>query len=166
MKKKIFSIFLMLLVTVSLVSCGILGSKKTFTARGLTIELTSEFHEQDSMIGDMYLQATKYGFISNSESKSMVGNHTLERYTELVLANTQSGAVEEIKEYSDDNVTFYYSKYYASVDGTDFGYFLVTYMTDKYYYTTNYFTLRKDLDKHTDKFFKWAKTVVIDESMR
>lgn len=39
-------------------------------------------------------------------------------------------------------------------------------MTDKYYYTTNYFTLRKDLDKHTDKFFKWAKTVVIDESKR
>lgn len=102
----------------------ILGSKETFTARGLTIELTSEFHEQDSMIGDIYLQATKYGFISNSESKSMVGNHTLERYTELVLANTQSGAVEEIKEYSDDNVTFYYSKYYASVRRYRFWLFL------------------------------------------
>lgn len=101
----------MLLLTISLVSCGILGSKKTFTARGLTIELTSEFHEQDSMIGDMYLQATKYGFISNSESKSFVGEYTLKEYTELVLDLTQSGAVSKVEHYSDDNITFYYSKY-------------------------------------------------------
>jgi hypothetical protein len=130
MKKKIFSIFLMLLVTFSLVSCSILGSKKTFTARGLTIELTSEFHEQDSMIGDMYLQATKYGFISNSESKSFVGKYTLKEYTELVLDLTQSGAVSKVEHYSDDNVTFYYSKYYASVDGIRFWLF-ISYIYDR-----------------------------------
>ena len=118
-----------------------------------------ELRAMEQMLADIHLQSTNYGFMCDRESKDLIGDMTLDEYTELVIRNNQFASGSRHHFYNDEDTAFYYVTYSATIDGKDFVYFVATFISDDYYYVINFFCLQKNLDKYNEQFMKWTKTI-------
>lgn len=105
--------------------------------------------------------------MANYESKSLLSSYgyrnlSAKGYLELVLQVNNKTAKGEIKTYEDDNTSFAYAYYDATVDGTDFSYMIVTLVGENRYYAINFYSKAEKFDSLKDDFMKYAKTIRVE----
>ena len=100
MKKR--SLIALLLCAVLLLACGCTAKPKTFTASGMTIELTEDFAEKE-MVGftAVYQSKDVFVFALKEEFEILGDSMDLDEYADLVLeANQMDAAVEHEGEHT------------------------------------------------------------------
>lgn len=157
MKKTLKALMIILLLTMLF---GCKDNKKTFEKNGVSITLTDKFIEKEVVQVGFYLESNDHIFMSNRESKytlSQMGVDNLTDYANLVLSN--SGKIGTVLESEDG---YRYAYYESTVGDQTFGYMLLTFEGEDYFYTMNFGCLSKKLDDNKDLYFSWAKTITVE----
>lgn len=165
MKKLIISLFL--LMSLLFVSGCFTAKDKTFEKEGIKVTLTTDFQEGEHILAKLFISSKNAVFMANYESKSLLSSYgyrnlSAKGYLELVLQVNNKTAKGEIKTYEDDNTSFAYAYYDATVDGTDFSYMIVTLVGENRYYAINFYSKAEKFDSLKDDFMKYAKTIRVE----
>jgi hypothetical protein len=139
---------------------------KEFTGAGISVTLDESFVEKEVIQAPLYLESMDYIFTGLREGISELsgyGIHDLEDYIDAVLTNNGHGnATIEVINDEDENVSYYYAYYTATVEDMDFGYMLIVMQGDAHYYTMNFGCLESKLDDSKDQFFTWAESITVE----
>ncbi|WP_264230141.1 hypothetical protein [Acholeplasma laidlawii] len=159
MRKKI-----LLVVTVLslLLIAGCSPSTKEFSGSGMTVKLNESFVEKEVIQAPLYLESQNHIFMGMRESKTDLASYgisNLEDYIEAILDNHGKSATVEV--YEDEDITYYYAYYTATVD-REYGYMLFVMEGESYFYSMNFGCLESNLDKNKTQYHNWAKTVIVD----
>ena len=152
MKKR--NLIALLLCAVMLLTCGCSAKAKTFTASGMTIELTEDFTEKD-MLGftAVYQSEDVFVFALKEEFDILGDEMNVDEYAELVLeANQMDADVEHEGEHT-------YFTFDKTVSGKDMTYTAVLYKGEDAYWMIQFACLSKDYDKLEDTIFGYANSV-------
>ena len=158
--KKIAFILAVLMLTLSLASCGLMG-EKTFTKDGISITVKGFFSEQNDLNEDYNL------ILISPDTGVMILKETFEEFEEADLDTDMS-----VKEYAkivmtsnvlegdpieEDGMTYFV--YTEDVDGTEFTYMGFCYRgTDAYWLVQIYCPTEDYMDKKPE-MMEWAKSV-------
>ena len=158
--KKIALLMAVLMLTLSLASCGLMGPK-TFTKDGISITVKGFFTEQNGLneeynlilispdAGVMILKETFDSFASVALDTNM----SVKEYAKIVMSgNSLKGDPTE-----EDGTTYF--TYTEDVDGTEFTYMGFCYRgTDAYWLVQIYCPTEDYMDKKPE-MMEWAKSV-------
>jgi hypothetical protein len=161
MNKKIFIAAIFFVIVLTLTACG--SKPKDFSSAGITITLTEDFIEKEVIQAPLYLESMNHIFMGMRESKSELAVYnisTLRKYIDAVLANGNVNA--QIETFDEDGIYYLYAYYSATVSEVEYGYMLIVMEGQNHYYSMNFGCLNKNLDKHKDTYFSWAKTIIVD----
>jgi hypothetical protein len=154
MKKR--SLIALLLCAVLLLTCGCTAKPKTFTASGMTIELTEDFAEKE-MVGftAVYQSKDVFVFALKEEFEILGDSMDLDEYADLVLeANQMDADVEHEGEHT-------YFTFDKTVSGKDMTYTAVLYKGEDAYWMIQFACLSKDYDDLKDTIFGYAASVEV-----
>lgn len=160
--KRILLVLLLMVSTLMLTACT--PRAKKFEGSGVEITLTTEFREEKTELVPLYLVSKKHVFMANRESKTVLKTHgikTLQQYIDLVLSNAGKVAATQNAE-TNDNTPYIFAYYKASVDKKDFGYMLLAFEGERYFYTMNFGCLAHHLDNYKEQYIKWAQTIKVE----
>jgi hypothetical protein len=148
--------------TAMLTACG--PKAKTFEGAGVQITLTNEFSVEETVLVPFYLISKNHIFMANRESKTVLKTHgvnTLQQYVDLVLSNAGKVAATQEAETS-DKTPYIFAYYNSSVNGQNFGYMLMVFEGERYFYTMNFGCLAHHLETYKDQYIKWASTIKVE----
>ena len=160
--KKIAFLMAVLILTLSLASCGLMGDK-TFTVDGLTITVKGFFSEQNDLneaynlilispdAGVMILKET----FSSLEAVGLDTDMTVKKYAEIVMkGNGFTGSPVE-----EDGMTYF--TYTETADGTEFTYMGFCYRGTDAYWLVQIYCTSEDYESMKPDMMEWAKSVTL-----
>lgn len=159
--KKIAILMAVLMLTLSLASCGLLGGEKTFTVDGLSITVKGMFSEQNDLneTFDLILISPEAGVMilketfAEFEEADLDTDMSVKEYAEIVmLGNSLSGAPTE-----EDGLTYF--TYTAESEGTNFTYVGFCYRGADAYWLVQMYCPTEDFEATKPDFITWAKSV-------
>lgn len=159
MKKRMLLVLMFVLV-VSLVGCS--ESEKTFSGAGVSITLNESFVEKEVIQAPLYLESQDHIFMSMRETKQELSPYdisTLEEYIDAVLLNSGKDAETFIK---GDESAYMYAYYESTVNDQKFGYMLLVFESEEYFYSMNFGCLASKLEKNKELYFNWASTITVE----
>ena len=161
--KKIAILLAVLMLTLSLASCGLMGPK-TFTVDDLSITVEGFFTEQNGLneeynlilispdAGVMILKETFEEF----EKADLDTDMSVKEYAEIVMfGNGLSGDPTE-----EDGMTYF--TYTEEVDGTEFTYMGFCYRGTDAYWLVQIYCPTEDYEAKKPEMMEWAKSVSFD----
>jgi hypothetical protein len=161
MVKKVFLLWMIVGFTVVLSACS--ASSEVFEASGITIELSDDFIQGESLEFPMFLESKNHMFVGLRESKVSLrsyGIDNLQEYIDAVVDNA-GGVDSDILTFDENGIQFTYAYYTREIDGRSFGYMLVIKEGTSHYYTMNFFCVAKNLEKSKSMYMDWAKTITV-----
>lgn len=155
MKKR--SLIALLLCAVMLLTCACEFGKakpKTFTAAGMTIELTEDFTEKDMLGFTAVYQSDDVLVFALKEEFDILGDGmNVDEYAQLVLdANKMDADIQ----HEGGHTYFTFEK---TVSGKDMTYTAVLYKGEDAYWMIQFACLTSDYDKLNDTIFGYADSV-------
>lgn len=152
MKKR--NLIALLLCAVMLLACGCSAKPKTFTASGMSIELTEDFTEKE-MVGftAVYQSKDVFVFALKEEFEILGDSMDLDEYADLVL---QANGMDADVKHDNGHTYFTFEK---TVTGKDMTYTAVLFKADDAYWMVQFACLSSDYDKLEDTIFGYADSV-------
>lgn len=159
--KKIAILMAVLMLTLSLASCGLLGGEKTFTVDGLSITVKGMFSEQNDLneAFDLILISPEAGVMilketfAEFEEADLDTDMSVKEYAEIVMpGNSLSGDPTE-----KDGLTYF--TYTAESEGTNFTYVGFCYRGADAYWLVQMYCPTEDFEATKPDFITWAKSV-------
>ena len=159
--KKIAILLAVLMLTLSLASCGLMG-EKTFTKDGISITVKGFFTEQNDLNKDYNL------ILISPDAGVMILKETFEEFEKADLDTDMS-----VKEYADivmfgnglsgdpteeDGMTYF--TYTEEVDGTEFTYMGFCYRGTDAYWLVQIYCATADYEAKKPDMMDWAKSVM------
>ena len=158
--KRIAILMAVLMLTLSLASCGLMG-EKTFTKDGISITVKGFFTEQNDLnedynlilispdVGVMILKETFEEF----EKADLDTDMSVKDYADIVMfGNGLSGDPTE-----EDGMTYF--TYTEDVDGTEFTYMGFCYRGTDAYWLVQIYCPTEDYETKKPDMMAWAKSV-------
>jgi hypothetical protein len=158
--KKIAILMAVLMLTLSLASCGLMGPK-TFTVDDLSITVEGFFTEQNGLneAYDLILISPDAGVMILKEtfaeftSAALDTNMSVKDYAKIVMtSNALQGAPTE-----EDGLTYF--TYTETVDGTEFTYMGFCYRGTDAYWLVQIYCPTADYETKKPEMMEWAKSV-------
>ena len=158
--KRIAILMAVLMLTLSLASCGLMG-EKTFTKDGISITVKGFFTEQNELNEeyDLILISPDAGIMILKEtfdefaSVALDTNMSVKEYAKIVMTgNTLEG--DPIEE---DGMTYFV--YTEDVDGTEFTYMGFCYRGTDAYWLVQIYCPTEDYETKKPEMMEWAKSV-------
>ena len=158
--KKIAILLAVLMLTLSLASCGLMG-EKTFTKDGISITVKGFFTEQNDLNKDYNL------ILISPDAGVMILKETFEEFEKADLDTDMS-----VKEYADivmfgnglsgdpteeDGMTYF--TYTEEVDGTEFTYMGFCFRGTDAYWLVQIYCATADYEAKKPDMMDWAKSV-------
>lgn len=158
--KKIAFLMAVLMLTLALTSCGLMG-EKSYTVNGMTLTVKGMFSEQNDLAEgfDLILISPKAGVMVLRETFDVMEDAgyktdiSVKEYAEICMENNQlSGAPVE-----EDGLTYF--TYTAEADGTEFTYMGFCFRGAEAYWLVQMYSATSDFDSMKPEFITWAKSV-------
>jgi hypothetical protein len=159
--KKISLLLAVLMLALSLASCGLIGGEKTFTVDNLSITVKGMFTEQNQLndeydlilispdAGVMILKETYADF----EAAELDTDMSVKEYAQIVMkGNSLTGSPIE-----EDGLTYF--TYTAESDGTGFTYVGYCFRGSDAYWLVQIYCATSDYESMKADFTAWAKSV-------
>lgn len=158
--KKIAILMAVLMLTLSLASCGLTGPK-TFTKDGISITVKGFFTEQNGLneeynlilispdAGVMILKETFDSFASVALDTNM----SVKEYAKIVMTSN----VLEGEPTEEDGLTYF--TFTETVDGTEFTYMGFCYRGTDAYWLVQIYCATEDYETKKPEMMEWAKSV-------
>lgn len=160
--KKAKQLFLVLILTISL---GFLSSckekEKVFSKCGITVTLTTAFHEIETTEADVSYVSSKYGFAGTAQSSLDFIGYNLEDYANNVKSQVLNDGVAT-KIYQHNKVIFRYFYYDSTIDGVEYSYMSVLKQGEGKFYSMAFWTFKNKFEDAKDMFFEWAKLIEVE----
>jgi len=154
MKKR--SLIALLLCAVMLLACGCSAKAKTFTASGMTIELTEDFTEKDMLGFTAVYQSDDVLVFALKEEFEILGDEmNLDEYAQLVL---DANKLDEDIKHEGEHTYFSFEK---TVSGKDMTYTAVVFKGEDAYWMIQFACLTSDYAKLEDTIFGYASSVEV-----
>jgi hypothetical protein len=159
--KKISLLLAVLMLTLALASCGLIGGEKTFTVDGLSITVKGMFSEQNQLNSeyDLILISPQAGVMilketfAEFEEAKLDTDMSAKEYAEIVMkGNSLTGAPTE-----EDGLTYF--TYTAKSDGTEFTYVGYCFRSTDAYWLVQIYCATSDFASMKADFNTWAKSV-------
>jgi hypothetical protein len=160
MKKIIKNVTLIVLAVIMLAFVGCSSSApkaKTFSAAGMSIELTDSFHEKELVSATAYYESKDVIVLAIKEEFTLMyglANYTLADYAQLVINNNRLPDVTV--ETAENYVHFRYDK---EVSGKDFSYWATCFKSDDAFWLIQFACETKNYDGKIATFQKYANSV-------
>ena len=158
--KKIALLMAVLMLTLSLASCGLAG-EKTFSADGISITVKGFFTEQNDLAEgfNLILISPKAGVMilketfTSLEAADLDTNMSVKEYASIVMKGNQlTGDPTE-----EDGLTYF--TYTKTADGTDFTYMGFCFRSTDAYWLVQIYCPTKDYASMKPDMMTWAKSV-------
>jgi len=160
MKKIIKNITLIVLAVIMLAFVGCSSSApkaKTFSAAGMSIELTDSFHEKELVSATAYYESKDVIVLAIKEEFTLMyglANYTLADYAQLVINNNRLPAVTV--ETAENYVHFRYDK---EVSGKDFSYWATCFKSDDAFWLIQFAVEKENNEAYAQHIFTWASSI-------
>ncbi len=160
--KKIAILMAVLMLTLSLASCGLMGPK-TFTVDDLSITVKGFFTEQNGLneAYDLILISPDAGVMILKEtfteltSAALDTNMSVKDYAKIVMtSNVLEGTPTE-----EDGLTYF--TFTETVDGTEFTYMGFCYRGTDAYWLVQIYCPSADYEAKKPEMMEWAKSVTL-----
>ncbi len=157
-KAGLFTAVLSAMLAVCIAFSGCVSEKK-FEKAGMSITLTSAFHEKELAAYTSYYESADALVLTLKEEFSLLSgmeNKSVSQYTDMVLENNKFSAEKLTRE----GKAYMYFTYEKTVNGKDFYYLATTHKSSDAFWLIQFACVKEDKEKLTEDFLGWADTVV------
>lgn len=156
-KAGIFAAVLSAMLAVCIAFSGCVSEKK-FEKAGMSITLTSAFHEKELAAYTSYYESVDVIVLTLKEEFSLLSgmeDKTVSEYTDMVLTNNKLSAEKLTRE----GKAYMYFTYEKTVSGKDYYYLATTHKSDDAFWLIQFACVKDNKEKFTEDFLGWADSV-------
>ncbi len=136
--------------------------EKTFSSNGISMTLTNEFKEVSFEKYTAAFDSKNVAVFALKEAftlKADLKNNTPEQYADLVI---QANGLADAEKRSDNGQTYFEYEYTNPETNDTYRFFCYVYKTDDAFWTVQFTTLNRNVEKYTSQIENWARSVRFD----